>query len=66
VRKSFITDEDLEQALREQTKQTDPSKVRLAYLERDGQISIVPHPREPKVLDVSVEDGVQTVHIETQ
>jgi uncharacterized membrane protein YcaP (DUF421 family) len=66
VRKSFITDEDLEQALREQTKQTDPSKVRLAYLERDGQISIVPYPREPKVLDVSVEDGVQTVRIETQ
>jgi uncharacterized membrane protein YcaP (DUF421 family) len=66
VRQSLITDEDLEQALRLQTKQTDPSKVRLAHLERNGQISIVPYPREPKVFNVSVEAGVQTVRIELQ
>lgn len=66
VRRSFITDEDLDQALRLNTKQADPSEVERAYLERNGQISIVPYPREPKVLSVSVESGVQTVRIELQ
>jgi uncharacterized membrane protein YcaP (DUF421 family) len=66
VRRTFITDDDLKQALRLHTEQSDPSKVQRAYLERNGQISIVPYPRQPKVLNVSVEDGVQTVRIELQ
>ena len=64
VRRASITEDDLEQALRLHTKQADPSKVERAYLERNGEISIVPSPREPKVLNVSVEEGVQTVRIE--
>jgi uncharacterized membrane protein YcaP (DUF421 family) len=47
MRRAFITEDDLEQALRLQTKQTDPSKVERAYLERNGQVSVVPYPREP-------------------
>lgn len=66
MRRGFITAEDLDQALRLHTKQSDPSKVESAYLERNGQISIVPYPREPQVLNVSVEEGVQTVRIELQ
>lgn len=54
---------DLKQALRLQTNQEDPSKVRRAYLERSGDISVVPVEDEPQVFDVSVEDGVQTVRI---
>ena len=61
-----ITKEDLTQALRQQTKQTDPAKIKLAYLERDGGISIIPFKQEPRVLDVSVKDGVQTVRIELE
>ena len=66
VRRASITEDDLEQALRLHTKQTDPSKVQRAYLERNGQISIVPYPREPRVVSVSVEGDVQTVRIELQ
>ena len=64
MRRGSITDDDLKQAIRLKTNQTDPSKIKLAHLERDGQISVIPAEREPRVLDVSVEDGVQTVRIE--
>ena len=36
----------------------------LAYLERDGQISAISLKREPRVLNVSVENGVETVRLE--
>ena len=64
VRRASITEADLDQALRLQTGQADPSRVERAYLERNGQISVIPYPREPRVLSVSVENGVQTVRIE--
>ena len=37
---------------------------RLAYLERNGSISVIPYGHEPHVVDVSVNDGVQTVRVE--
>lgn len=61
-----ITKMDLTQALREQTKQSDPAKIELAYLERDGGISIIPFKKEPRVLDVSIASGVQTVRIQLE
>ena len=64
MRSGSITDDDLTQAIRLNTNQTDPSKIKLAYLERGGQISVIPFKREPRIVDVSVEDGVQTVRIE--
>ncbi len=64
MRRSSITSDDLKQALRQKTNQTDPSKIELAYLERNGQISVIPYEREPRVIDVSVKDGVQTVRIQ--
>ena len=66
MRRGSITHDDLTQALRMQTKQTDPAKVELAYLERNGQISVIPYKQEPRVFTVSVEDGVQTVRIELE
>jgi uncharacterized membrane protein YcaP (DUF421 family) len=66
MRQRSITHNDLTQALRTQTKQTDPRKIQLAYQERDGDISVVPYKQEPRILDVSVRDGVQTVRIELQ
>jgi uncharacterized membrane protein YcaP (DUF421 family) len=63
MRRGSITDDDLTQAIRLKTNQTDPSKIKLAYLERDGQISAIPFKREPRLLDVSVENGVETVRI---
>jgi uncharacterized membrane protein YcaP (DUF421 family) len=64
MRRGSITEADLTQALRLQTNQSDPAKVKRAYLERNGQISVVPYPQEPRVASVAVEDGVQTVKIE--
>ncbi len=64
MRRGSITHDDLTQAIRLKTNHTDPTKIKLAYLERDGQISVIPFKREPRVVDVSVEDGVQTVRVE--
>jgi uncharacterized membrane protein YcaP (DUF421 family) len=66
MRRGSITEADLTQALRIQTNQTDPARVRRAYLERNGQISIVPYKPEPRIATVAVEDGVQTVRIELE
>jgi uncharacterized membrane protein YcaP (DUF421 family) len=66
MRKTGLSTRDLEQALREQAQETDPSKIKLAYMERDGSVSVIPRPSEPHIVDVSVTDGVQTVRIELQ
>jgi uncharacterized membrane protein YcaP (DUF421 family) len=63
LRGSSISHRDLEEALRIESHVTEPEKVQLAYLERNGGISVIPHKPEPRVIDVSVEDGVQTVRI---
>jgi hypothetical protein len=41
MRRVSVTPHDLAQAIREQMNHTDPAKIRLAYLERDGGISII-------------------------
>jgi len=66
VRETGLSTHDLEQALRLQAQATDPSKVKLAYLERNGKISIIPCPSEPHIVDVAVVDGVQTVRIKLE
>lgn len=42
MRKSHISRADLDEALRESGSEADLSRVRLAHLERDGTISVVP------------------------
>ncbi len=64
MRRSGVAEHDLEQALRSQAGVTDPERVRLATLERDGAISVLPADEPPRVVEVAVEDGVQTVRIE--
>lgn len=64
MRRAGVSRRDLEQAIRINTNHTDPAKIRLAHLERNGDISIVAAKGEPKVLEVQVENGVQTVRIE--
>jgi uncharacterized membrane protein YcaP (DUF421 family) len=63
MRRAGLSEHDLEQALRLRANQTDPTNVQLAYLERNGGISVIPHKHEPRVVDVSVEGGVQKVRI---
>ena len=59
-----LTRADLQQALRLETGHDDPAKIRRAHMERNGKISVVPYRREPRVVDVAVKDGVQTVRID--
>jgi len=66
MRRSGLSRRDLEQHLRLEAGTTDVSTIRLAYMERNGRISVVPVERPPHVKDVSVENGVQTVRIELE
>lgn len=64
MRRTGVSEHDLEQALRAGAGVTDPARVRLATLERDGTISVLPADEPPRVVEVSVERGVQTVRVE--
>ena len=66
MRRVGVGEHDLMQALRTQSGVTDPARVRLATLERDGSISVLSADKEPRVVEVSVEQGVQTVRVELQ
>ena len=63
LRESGVSEQDLEQAIRLEIGETEPSRVRLACLERNGSISVIRAEREPVVLDIRVEDGIQTVRV---
>lgn len=63
MRATGTTRRDLDRALREDGNAPDVSGIRMAYMERDGRISVVPSSSGPKILEVSVQDGVQTVRI---
>ena len=61
---SHISKHDLLGALRSAARIEAPEEVKVAYLERSGDISAIKRDREPQVVEVKVEDGVQTVRIE--
>jgi len=63
MRQAGVSEHDLMQAVRLEAGETDLSRVRQARLERDGSISVVTGEREPRIVDVQVEDGVQTVQV---
>lgn len=62
MRRAALSYNDLEQALRLHSQQ-DTSRIKLAYLERNGSISVIPFEKEPRILDVATNHGVQTIHI---
>ena len=64
LRNSHISANDLLQALRTSQSTTDLATVEQAYLERAGEISFVMQPKEPRVVEIDVSSGVQTVRIE--
>ena len=64
MRRAGMSEHDLEQALRMQGQGADPSEVERAYLERGGSVSVIPARSEPRIVDVAVAEGVQTVRIE--
>jgi len=63
MRETGTTERDLKRAIRENGTFPDVSQLQMAYMERDGSISVVPKSSGPRVLEVAVQDGVQTVRI---
>ncbi len=63
MRKTHMSDRDLEEDLRGQGVD-DLAKVAEARLERNGRVSVVKAEGAPKIVDVQVAAGVQTVRIE--
>jgi uncharacterized membrane protein YcaP (DUF421 family) len=61
MRRHSVSHRDLEEGLRQNAHLKDPARVKEARFERSGEISIL---KEPRVLEVRVEEGVQTVRIE--
>ena len=60
MRKYNLSDRDLREMLRLNGNVGDPGDVAAAYLERNGEISVI---RKARVVDVEVLAGVQTVRI---
>lgn len=55
---------DLEETLRLHGKLDDVERVREARFERSGNISILEKPKEPRIVEIRVQEGVQTVRLE--
>lgn len=63
LRKAHMTERDLEEDLRGHGVRDIP-EVAEARLERNGQLSVVKKPSEPRLIEVQVAPGVQTLRIE--
>lgn len=61
---SHLTEHDLMGELRLTGQVDDTGRVALARLERSGDVSVIPREGEPKVVEWSVEDGVQVIRLE--
>lgn len=63
MQKSKIGENDLLEALRQKGKVEKPEDVKSAYLERDGNITVIPKDCETHVIEVDVKENVQTIKI---
>ena len=64
LRRYRVSPGDLEEALRLATHVKEPATVEEARFERNGSISVIAKPKEPRILEVQVQEGVHTVRIE--
>lgn len=64
MRRHQYSDEDMDETLRLNGRIADLRKVKEARFERNGKISVVKKESEPRIVEVRVEAGVQTVRIE--
>ncbi|WP_046863475.1 DUF421 domain-containing protein [Microvirga massiliensis] len=63
MRRAHMTDKDLWEDLRAKSMSS-VEQVSLAHLERSGELSVIKARADPKVVEVRIADGVQTVRIE--
>ncbi len=64
MRRHQLSDADLDETLRLNGWVDDRRKVKEARVERNGRVSVVKKESEPRIVEVRVEAGVQTVRIE--
>lgn len=63
LNKAHMSQSELRSALRSHSHLSDPKDVKLARFERSGQVSIIPAERKPEIIEMQVEEGVQTVRV---
>lgn len=63
MRAAHLSGRDLDEDLRRKGL-TDPAQAAEARLERNGDISVIRAKPEPRVIEIRVVDGVQTVRVE--
>jgi uncharacterized membrane protein YcaP (DUF421 family) len=63
MRRTHMTDADLDEDLRQQSV-GDIAQVAEARVERNGSLSVIKAPKDIKILDIDVANGVQTVRIQ--
>jgi uncharacterized membrane protein YcaP (DUF421 family) len=63
MRKSKIGENDLLEALRQKGQVEKPEQVKSAYLERDGNITVIPKSCETHIVEIDVKENVQTIKI---
>ncbi len=66
MKQGHVSEEDVKEQLRLGMNQKNLENIREAFLEKDGQISFIKDNQQPKVLDIKVEEGVQTVRIKLE
>ena len=64
MRRHRISEGDLDETLRLNGRVDDRRRVKEARFERNGKVSVVKKESEPRIVEVRVEAGVQTVRIE--
>lgn len=64
MRRKVLSRRDLEEALRLNGSTEDLEQIQEARFERNGDISIIKKPSVPRVVEVQVREGVQTIRIE--
>lgn len=60
---AHMSSRDLEESLREQGA-SDVSGIAEARLERDGSVSVIKKPAAPRIFEIDVAPGVQTIRVE--
>jgi uncharacterized membrane protein YcaP (DUF421 family) len=66
MKRGHVTEDDLEEQLRLGARQTTLEGIKEAFIERSGQISFIKEKSKPRILDIKIEDGVQTVRIKLE
>ena len=64
IKKSHISQQDLENSLRLKAKIIELCQVKVACLESNGDISVIPKEKPPKMIEFSVETGGKTLRIQ--